>query len=352
MLTRPAPRARETCYGAAMKMRPMRPRWATIAASFLVASTGCDAKRSREPEPPADRPAAAAVPSAPAATVEAAPFGHIVHPAADRIVAVGDLHGDLDHAKRALRLAGAIDENSHWSGGKLVVVQTGDEIDRGDDDRAVLDAVETWKTEAKAAGGEFIALLGNHELMNAKGDFRYVSASGYVAFASFGPARPDGAAPGSAGRTAAFMPGGPYARILGRRPAIVKVGSTVFVHGGVLPAHLVYGLNRINDGLDEWLEGARPNPPEIVLADDGPLWSREYSDDRDPSACTTLGTVLESLGAERMVVSHTVQRHGIASACDGRVWRIDVGLSRVFGGPIEVLEIKEDRVQVLREPRQ
>jgi hypothetical protein len=66
--------------------------------------------------------------------------------------------------------------------GSLVVVQTGDEIDRGDDDRAILDLVEALKKQASAAGGELVALLGNHEIMNASLDFRYVTGGGFAAF--------------------------------------------------------------------------------------------------------------------------------------------------------------------------
>ena len=36
-------------------------------------------------------------------------------------------------------------------------------------------------------------------------------------------------------------------------------------------------------------------------------------------------------GAQRMVVGHTIQDAGINSACDGRVVRIDVGLSAGCG---------------------
>jgi len=50
-----------------------------------------------------------------------------------------------------------------------------------------------------------------------------------------------------------------------------------------------------------------------------------------------------------MVVGHTVQRGGITSARNGKVWRIDVGLSHAFGGPIEALQIEGDSVAVLRE---
>ena len=48
---------------------------------------------------------------------------------AKRIVAMGDLHGDLGATRKALRLAGAIDEVDRWIGGDLIVVQTGDHQD-------------------------------------------------------------------------------------------------------------------------------------------------------------------------------------------------------------------------------
>lgn len=47
-----------------------------------------------------------------------------------RIVAVGDIHGDLYNAGRVLQMAGVVDEEGNWSGNVDVFVQTGDIIDR------------------------------------------------------------------------------------------------------------------------------------------------------------------------------------------------------------------------------
>lgn len=309
---------------------------------------GCD----REHEPEREMGSAASVAPPPVAPPVATLSDRIRWPAPARLVAIGDLHGDLDHARRALRLGGAIDAHDAWSGGALVVVQTGDEIDRGDDDRDILDDVDSWKAQAHSAGGAFVALLGNHELMNASLDFRYVTPGGFAEFARLGGS--DASGPASAvgtsaqGRTVAFAPGGPYADRLAARPIVAMVGDTVFVHGGVLPKHVVYGLDRMNDEVDAWLAGKRSAPPAIVVAQDGPVWTRLYSD--GPGDCATLHAALAALGARRMVVGHTVQHGGITSSCDGAVWRIDVGLSRAFGGPIEVLQIEGDTVTVLREP--
>jgi len=332
---------------------------AALVGIAAVAIAGCNRTKveevERRPAPPRPAAASSAAAKVNAAALPAPLSARLARPAPERLVAVGDLHGDLDHARRALRLAGAIDERDAWIGGKLVVVQTGDEVDRGDDDRAILDLVDALKTQAAAAGGEVVALVGNHEVMNASLDFRYVTPGGLAAFAPFdrgdAPASARGLPPPSRGRAAAFAPGGPYADRIARRPFVAKVGDSVFVHGGILPKHVAYGLDRMNDELDAWLEGKRPDPPAALVAQDGPIWTRAYSSEDDAPDCADLTAALASLGAKRMVVGHTVQRRGANSACDDEVWRIDVGLSRAYGGPIEALEIRGDAVTVLREAK-
>lgn len=55
---------------------------------------------------------------------------HGVRPYTRRIVAVGDLHGDMPNAQRVLQMAGVVDANGDWSGEVDYFVQTGDIIDR------------------------------------------------------------------------------------------------------------------------------------------------------------------------------------------------------------------------------
>ena len=131
------------------------------------------------------------------------------------------------------------------------------------------------------------------------------------------------------------------------------VGDSVFVHGGVLPSHVRYGLDRINREAREWMRVGGRTAPEAVAGQTAPIWVRDYSlDPVAPRACEALGEVLSALGVRRMVVGHTVQSAGISSACDDRVYRIDVGLSSYYGnGPIQVLEIEGDRVRILSAPR-
>lgn len=277
-------------------------------------------------------------------------------PAPPRIVAIGDLHGDLAATRAALRLAGAVDERDDWAGGDLVLVQTGDQLDRGDDEREILDLLDRLAEQAAAAGGAVHVLNGNHELMNVQGDVRYVTLDGFADFLEEPVPGLAGADPATVvaavvARIRAFRPGGPEALRLAKRNVVVVVGETVFVHGGVLPKVAGYGVERLNQETREWLRGERRAPPELLLDREGPVWSRHYSRDTGADDCRLLAEALGRLGASRMVVGHTVQKERITSACDGRVWRIDVGLSRHYGGTPAALEIVGDEVRVLQGER-
>jgi hypothetical protein len=272
-------------------------------------------------------------------------------PAVPRIVAVGDLHGDLDAARRALRLAGAIDAQDHWIGEDLVLVQTGDQLDRGDEEQAILDLFTRLAEEAAQAGGAVYALNGNHELMNAALDLRYVTPGGYEDFQDAVDSDAINAGledyeESQRARVVAFRPGGPYAQVLAQRNVVVVVGDNVFVHGGVLPEHVAYGLERANAEVRDWLLGDGPEPAHI-LEKGSLVWARDYSDEVDAADCETLLEALGALSAQRMIVGHTVQDGGVRSYCNSRVWCIDVGMSAHYGGDVAVLEIVGDTVRVL-----
>lgn len=267
------------------------------------------------------------------ATAEEPPVVRL--PQAERLVAIGDLHGDLAATRDALRLAGAIDENDRWIGGKLVVVQTGDLLDRGDDEPEILQLLEKVASAATASGGRLVVLNGNHELMNAAGDLRYVTADG---LADYG---------GPVGRRTAFAPGSLEARRLAAHAIYAIIGDTLFVHGGLLPAQAPL-LETLDRETRAWLRGERPAPPRALIDTDGPLWTRAYSGPEEVGVCAAVRQTLEALKLKRIVVGHTVQETGINSICDGQIWRIDVGLARRYGGPLQLLELNRGRIHIRR----
>jgi len=332
----------------------MAPRLPDLVFAFMLTVACGKTEPPSIPDAGAER--ARPVPAAKTLEVVAplAPDPSFQLPAAERIVAIGDLHGDVNALRNALRLGGAIDESAKWIGGNLVVVQTGDQLDRGDDEPQILELLQRLRISAQAAGGAVHVLNGNHEVMNVQADFRYVTPDG---FHDFSAGHPDAlhaqlaasSAPEQRGRTAAFLPGGEVARRLSGQLMVIQIGRNVFVHGGVLEQHVRYGLGRINQELSAWMAGAPGEPaPASVSSQRAPIWVRDYSDGTPAEdRCAELTRVLGALSAGRMVVGHTVQQHGINSACDGKVWRIDVGLSRFYGGKPSVLEIRGDRLRAL-----
>jgi hypothetical protein len=269
-----------------------------------------------------------------------------------RLVAIGDLHGDLDVTRRAFRLAGGTDARDAWIGGSLVIVQMGDLIGRGHEDRAVLEFVFDLQARAKAAGGAVHVIIGNHEVFAARPDHRWVDPRAFAAFRdvpglNLAHPRLADVPADERPRAAALMPGGPYARRLAEFPAVLRVGSTIFAHGGVLPLWARHGIDRINGEVSAWLAGRTSEPASALglddgSADDGVMWSRHFAASPESAACPPALQSLTMLGARRMVVAHTV-RPAIESRCDGRIWSIDVGLSRYYGGTLQVLEILNDQ---------
>lgn len=335
--------------------------FARSCASAAVAFAMCTVACSRTPVTPSTEPSAPLRSPPPraannAATPARAPLPDVpplppsTYAAPPRLVAIGDVHGDLDSFRTVLRLAGAIDATDHWSGGALWIVQTGDLLDRGDQERGILDLVSRLEVEATRAGGRFLALNGNHEIMNAQGDFRYVTPGGFTDFASFaseaGNTVREEFPTAMEGRAAVFAPGGRYAREFAARNTVIVVGDTVFVHGGLLASHVDTGIDTINRAVRAYFL-AQAQLPSWLQSEDSPVWMRTFAGIGDPATCALLDAALARAHVHRMVIGHTVQQGGINAACNEHVWRIDVGLARLYDGPIEALEITGQSTRVL-----
>ena len=67
----------------------------------------------------------------------------------DRIVAVGDLHGDYDQCIKILRSAGLINNRNNWIGGSTHLVQLGDIPDRAPDTLKIITLLQKLEKQAK-----------------------------------------------------------------------------------------------------------------------------------------------------------------------------------------------------------
>ncbi len=313
-------------------------RWLLLPTLLLF--TSCE-RPAPTPASSPGTPAAKATKPKPAVQAKAPTQGAKVtlppwkRPQAARVVAMGDVHGDLGAMRRALRAAGVLDDADQWSGGAAVLVQTGDLLDRGDQEQEIVDLLDRLRGQARASGGDVVEVVGNHESMNVMGDLRYVTPGGYKDFEDVSglnledPRLQTLPAPARA-RRAAFKPGGPYAMRLAQHNVIVQVGTDVFAHGGVLPQHVAYGVGKINAEMHAWMTGAGP-VPSYLQDDQSPMWTRLYARD-GAEVCAVLQKTLEGLQAKRLFVGHTPQMKGPTQACDGALWRIDVGMASHYGG--------------------
>jgi hypothetical protein len=305
---------------------------------------------------------------------------------ANRIVAVGDLHGDYQAWITIARAAGLIDANGHWAGGRTTLVQLGDLLDRQPDSLKIVRSLQQLQKEAPRSHGRVIVVLGNHEAMNLLGDFRYTTPGEFAAFAGpnstairdrvYDENRPSIEKAAQAANPAltpdqirqawmaehplgwvehkiAWSPSGELGKWATRNPAVVKIDGTLFVHGGLSAEYAKLSLDEINRRVQTAMSSGDDGPSTILYDPLGPLWYRGLVG-RDPDAEEVrakvapavhltidqeLDAVLSAYGAQRLVIAHTPDLKGIEILHGGRLARIDTGITRAYGGPLTWLEI-------------
>ena len=318
-----------------------------------------------------------------------------------RIVAIGDLHGDHAAWRAIARAARLTDAKGHWAGGHATLVQLGDIVDRAPDSLKIIRDLMRLEREAAAKGGHVVVLIGNHEAMMMTGDLRYVHPGEYAAFADRRSSehraafyRANRAAIETAYRVGApllhseeirlrwikatplgmieyrqaWLPGGELGRwTLGHR-AVVRVGDSLFVHGGISAAYATIPIDEINRRIVAALTAGDETPQAIINDEMGPLWYRGLVT-RSPEAEATkpatapavtvprptieqeIATVLGAYQVKRIVVGHTPTLDGIVQGYQGKLWRIDSAISSAYGGTPSYLEITGDRVIAVKVPR-
>src|SRR5262249_12919535 len=90
--------------------------------------------------------------------------------APERLIAVGDVQGDLGALDAILRETGLVDGDGAWRGERGHLVLLGDLVGGCEDSRLLVEYVMRLAVEAASAGGAVHALLGNHDLLPAQGD--------------------------------------------------------------------------------------------------------------------------------------------------------------------------------------
>jgi len=332
----------------------------------------------------------------------------------DRMLVLGDIHGDLDLLLNSLLIGKVIKqvydkENTIelvyktekvprkyiWTGGNTILVQVGDQIDRcrptttnqcinedatfedeASDLRIMKFMTDLAKT-AKKVGGRVINLLGNHEIMNVRGeehDYDYVSYEGLKEFT------PPKKKVNKIFRQTQFKRGSVIARYLAKtRFTIVYLNGYIFAHAGLIDALLKNKefinldlkelINTINKEVICWLKYPTysSSKVEYILNNlESPLWVRTLGSippslPIDDDKCRDINEIIKKFGIKGMCIGHTPQLiHGasINGTCSNKLFRVDVASSKAFNTVLDntknelrknqILEIKDDKYKVLK----
>lgn len=300
-----------------------------------------------------------------AVAVGASLFSGAVAIAQDRLVIVGDLHGDGGAYKDVLEGAGLIDSDGDWIGGDATLVQMGDVADRGPDTRQIFKDLQAITQQAKRAGGSVYVLVGNHEAMNVVGDLRYVHPGEYAAFATkrserlrnryIREAKDQLIAAGRAQdperseddiiaawkeshplgwleHRAAWAANGEIGSYIGGLPSVVVLGDNLFVHAGLYGGQDLETASALNQRVSTAL-AERDVSDETVLYDDfGPLWYRGMASNPCAEERANIDRIKTFYGVSRIFIAHTPTGGAIVPRCSGDVVLTDVGLSAAYGG--------------------
>lgn len=289
-------------------------------------------------------------------------------PSCERIVVIGDIHGDYQLCINILTMAKIISMETgtpQWVANppSTIVVQIGDQIDScrptpyspcgvapagtptdlsnnlsndlsndlsnnldKPDDIKVLNFFTRLHTLAEQKGGKVVSLLGNHEILNSLGDMRYVSYQNLQAFQHNTSLNPSRIQDGKEARIDAFKPGNPLALDMATtRQSAIIVGNNLFVHAGILPnVAKKYTIDVLNYTIQQWLLGKISTTsiaPLLKSSIDSPFWPRHYGNiksdiynrshrstqSNDEICMSLLDPVLKQYNVKRMIVGHTPQ---------------------------------------------
>ncbi len=251
---------------------------------------------------------------------------------------LGDLHGSLEAFRAILGRAGLIAEDS-WRGGRAILVQLGDVVDRGPDSIATYEFLASLQVRARKGKGRVVRLLGNHEVALLEGYFELAD----------------------------FPEPEKFAEAI-RRDVLDGRVQAAFAHGGWLFTHagLHYNLlTRIRLEMTGAADGRRRFTPRRLAAHLNArfLAAVESGDYSDPIFAVghsrggdeATGGIFwadydDELEAPRraprvhQVFGHTPEGYEGARfrrTSDGRRINIDIGIAEDYGGNLGYLEIRD-----------
>jgi hypothetical protein len=300
----------------------------------------------------------------------------------ERIVAVGDIHGDYEHFVEVLTSAGLINRRGNWIGEDTHFVQTGDIPDRGPDTDKIIEHMQRLERQAERDGGMVHALIGNHEAMNMLGDVRYVHPGEYAAFRSrrsrqmrsefydryirqLTARNPEFVEDdtfresfyaqyplGFVEQRRAWDKQGEIGAWVVEHNSIIKINRVLFMHGGISPEVLGTSITEINEQIRSEFRGDRAEEAVSAEAENGVLWYRGLANNDELLEQAHVNAVLEFYDVDHIVLGHTPGLGTIYPRFGGKVIVIDTGISNYYGAHLASLLIENGELTTLQRGEQ
>jgi hypothetical protein len=211
---------------------------------------------------------------------------------------ISDIEGNFKGFAEILIAAGVINKEFNWTFGNGHLVLDGDFFDRAVNVTECLWLIYKLEDEAELQGGKVHLILGNHEMMNLRGNFKYVRKK-----------YPENAKALNLEYNKWYAPDTELGKWLRSKNGIEKIGDYLFVHGGIskdFPKDC-YTITEINDNIricidKSYKEGEASK--DIFIGSQSPLWYRGIANQEEN--IEDVEHTLKSFNASKMILGHTI----------------------------------------------
>jgi hypothetical protein len=254
-----------------------------------------------------------------------------------KLLAISDIEGNFQPFCRLLLRSKVIDKYFEWTfaDGHLVIV--GDCFDRGQNVTECLWLIYMLEEKANKNGGKVHYILGNHEIMNLNGDWRYVHPKYAKMTKSAMP------------HVALYDGNNEIWRWLRTKNIIEKIGNILFTHGGIADQviQLNLSISEINDIARPFYTRANETFHNIALntifsGELSPFWYRGFYDQFAKEEI--VDAALKHFNVDKIITGHTPVDH-ISTYYDGKVINIDTNHAEENSEALLIYKGKFYRVQ-------
>lgn len=216
----------------------------------------------------------------------------------DKMLIVSDIEGNFRGLMMILKGAGIVNDKFEWVFGNGHLVFAGDLFDRGLNVTECLWLIYKLESEAELQGGKVHLILGNHEMMNLRKDFRYVRNK-Y-------PVNADSLNLDYDSWYAADTELGKWLR---SKNSIEKIGDFLIMHAGIsrdFPSDsltLTDINNNIRSSIDKHFNKGEASK-DIFIGSSGPLWYRGIVNESETQ--NDIENTLSAYNSSKMILGHTI----------------------------------------------